>query len=84
MREARTAAFEEGVALTFPFKATDVAAIHTSSYRHGHGAYFRLKDGRVFSAYGTELDPNPACYDEAPATSFALGHAPSSSLRPSR
>jgi hypothetical protein len=26
-----------------------------------------LKDGRVFSAFGIELDPNPACYDTAPA-----------------
>jgi hypothetical protein len=64
MREARDRAHEEGVALAFPLKPTDVAAIHTSFLKHGHGIYFRLKDGRVFSAFGTELDPNPACYDD--------------------
>ncbi|MGB8984887.1 MAG: hypothetical protein WCC12_23685 [Anaerolineales bacterium] len=67
MREARACAHEEGVAVTFPFKATDVAAIHTSFQKHGHGVYFRLKDGRVFSAFGTELDPNPARYGTTPA-----------------
>jgi hypothetical protein len=63
MREARAAALDEGVAVTFPFKPTDVAALHTCFHKHGDGVYFRLKDGRVFNAFGIELDPNPACYD---------------------
>jgi hypothetical protein len=67
MREARAAALEAGIAVAFPFNGTDVAAIHTSFHKHGHGIYFRLKDGRVFSAFGTELDPNPALYETAPA-----------------
>jgi hypothetical protein len=68
MREARTSAADEGVVVTFPFKPTDVAALHACSYKHGHGVYFRLKDGRVFSALGAELDPNPACYDSGERT----------------
>ena len=68
MREARATALEEGLAIAFPFKANDVEAIHSCFQKYGHGVYFRLKDGRVFSAYGTELDPNPAHYDNAPAT----------------
>lgn len=67
MREARSAALDEGLTVRFPFKATDVAAIHASSQKYGHGAYFRLRDGRVFNAFGMELDPNPARYDTAPA-----------------
>jgi hypothetical protein len=70
MRETRAAAREEGVSVTFPFKATDVAAIHSSFHKHGDGIYFRLKDGRVFSAFGIELDPNPARYADVPSPRF--------------
>jgi hypothetical protein len=65
MRGARTFAREEGLGVTFPFSANEVAAIHTSFHKHGRGIYFRLKDGRVFSAFGAELDPNPVFYDTA-------------------
>ena len=71
IRQARVSALEEGLAVTFPFTASDVEAIHTSFHKHGYGVYFRLKDGRVFSALGTELDPNPARYDTAPVTASA-------------
>jgi hypothetical protein len=67
MRQARERAFEEGMAVTFPFYASDVEALHTCSHKHGRGVYFRLRDGRVFSALGAELDPNPACYDSGAA-----------------
>jgi hypothetical protein len=61
MREARAAALEEAVAISFPLKASDVEAIRSCFQKYG------LKDGRVFSAFGIELDPNPALYDTAPA-----------------
>jgi hypothetical protein len=67
MREARATALEQGVAIAFPFKPNDVEAIHSCFQKYGRGVYFRLKDGRVFSAFGIELDPNPALYDTAPA-----------------
>jgi hypothetical protein len=67
MRQARAEALEDGVSVTFPFRANDVDDIHSCSHKHGHGVYFRLKDGRVFNAFGIELDPNPACYDTVPA-----------------
>jgi hypothetical protein len=63
MREARADAREEGIDVRFAFSAHEVERIHTCFHKLGHGVYFRLKDGRVFSALGTELDPNPACYD---------------------
>jgi hypothetical protein len=66
MREARASACEQGFAATFPFVASDVEAIHTQCSRYGRGIYFRLKDGRVFSAFGMELDPDPTCYDTLP------------------
>ena len=66
MREARTTALEEGVAIAFPFKASDVEALHSSFQKSGHGIYFRLKDGRVFSAFEIGTGPNPALYDTAP------------------
>ena len=69
MREARATALEEGVAITFPFKANDVEAIHSCFQKYGRGVYFRLKDGRVFSAFGIELDPNPALLRHGPSES---------------
>jgi hypothetical protein len=66
MRQARASAGEHGFAVTFPFMPSDVEAIHTCFCRYGRGVYFRLKDGRVFSAFGTGLDPNPARYDSFP------------------
>jgi hypothetical protein len=66
MRLAHASALEEGLAVTFPFKANDVEGIHSCFAKYGHGIYFRLKDGRVFSAFGIELDPNPALYHAAP------------------
>ena len=63
MRQARAGALEEGLAVTFPFTAGHVEAIHTSFHKYGHGVYFR-----VFSAFGMKLDPNPARHDSAPAT----------------
>jgi hypothetical protein len=82
MRQARAAAHEQGLAIAFPFMAGDVEALHTHSARYGRGVYFRLKDGRVFSAFGIELDPNPACYDTIPeAVPTALTHIPISPAR---
>jgi hypothetical protein len=81
MREARAAAIEEGVAIAFPFKATDVQAIHGCFHKYGRGIYFRLNDGRVFSAFGTDLDPNPARYDTPPAI---LPFPPQGRARPAR
>jgi hypothetical protein len=66
MREGRASAREQGFAVTFPFMASHVEAIHTHYSRYGRRIYLRLKDGRVFSAFGMELDPNPACYNTLP------------------
>jgi hypothetical protein len=79
MRQARASALEEGLAVTFPFTASDVEAIHTHYSRYGRGVYFRLRDGRVFSTLGLELDPNPACYDTLPD---AVPTAPAHALMP--
>jgi hypothetical protein len=80
MRPARAGAHEEGLAIAFPFKPGEVAAVHTSFHKHGHGVCFRLKDGRVFSAWGIERDPHPARYD-APAI---LPGPPPPRARPAR
>jgi len=74
MRDARAAALEEGLAISFPFTASDVEAIHTHCSRYGRGVYFRLKDGCVFNAFGAELDPNPACYDSSQPVPQSLRH----------
>jgi hypothetical protein len=76
MREARASACEQGFAVTFPFMASDVEAIHTHCSRYGRGIYFRLKDGRVFSAFGIELDLNPACYTLPDAVPTSPAYAP--------
>lgn len=83
MRQARAVAREEGVDVSFPFGASDVEALHTCSHKHGHGVYFRLKDGRVFSTCGTELDPNSHCYDNAPAIPPCASQARASLARTS-
>jgi hypothetical protein len=81
MRQARHAAREQGVELVFPFIANDVEAIHTCCHRYGDRIYFRLKDGRVFSLLGSELDPNPAVYGDSqlagtpPVMNSMWGHA---------
>ena len=66
MQQARAAASQEGCPVHFPFKATDVETVYTSFHKLGRGVYFRLRDGRVFSAFGAELDPNPALYGGDP------------------
>lgn len=47
----------------FGFCASDVDGIHTHKTGAGDGVWFRLKDGRVISAYAEESETDPALYD---------------------
>ncbi len=47
----------------YGFRCTDVSEVCFYKHGHGEGAWFRLKDGRVFDAYnGLPSDPDPALY----------------------
>jgi hypothetical protein len=56
----------EGNNLYWPFDVREVVGVHTHHSRHGDGVWFRLKDGRVFDAWGEEAERDPAIYDTVP------------------
>ena len=49
----------------WPFDVQQVTGVHTHHSRHGDGVWFRLKDGRVFNAWG-EDDADLSLYDTVP------------------
>src|SRR5262245_58134979 len=63
LKRARDAAKARGLPIPrFPFRAEDVVAIYTRQREAGDGLWFRLADGRVFSAAGEPDSINPAHY----------------------
>ena len=50
----------------FGFHPSMIAGLHTYKIGSGDGVYFRLRDGRVFSAYGDECPADPELYDTSP------------------
>jgi Cu/Zn superoxide dismutase len=48
----------------FGFLPQDVEGIHTHKAGEGHGMWFRLKDGRVFTKYGKPAKADHALYDK--------------------
>jgi hypothetical protein len=57
---------EYDTATFFGFSPEDVDGIHTHKIGVGDGVWYRLKDGRVFNAYGEECEPNSSIYDTLP------------------
>ena len=47
----------------FGFNPADVEAIHFHKQGTGEGAWFRLKDGRVFDKFARASESDPASYD---------------------
>lgn len=47
----------------FGFSHQDIAEIHSHKIGVGDGVWFRLHDGRVFSAYAEQSDPDRGLYD---------------------
>ena len=48
----------------FGFEARDVAALYFHKMGYGEGAWFRLRDGRIYDRFARADDPDPLGYDQ--------------------